>query len=120
MDIEKLNLPKHEYDATVLIRKGFLYDFLKIVFFKPLLTMKGKEVIKNWHENKDKVPLPDEAEVFKTGTKFVNYIHLQITIATEVGVFHDLAPLCIQGMKDAMFGQFKTLDVSNTKCFFEL
>merc|ERR1712029_1173098 len=45
-----------------------------------------------------------------TGTKFVNYIHLQITIATEVGVFHDLAPLCIQGMKDAMFGQFKTLD----------
>jgi len=110
VDIEKLNLPKHEYDATVLIRKGFLYDFLKIVFFKPLLTMKGKEVIKNWHQNKDKVPLPDEAEVFKTGTKFVNYIHLQITIATEVGVFHDLAPLCIQGMKDAMFGQFKTLD----------
>ena len=114
VDIENLNLPLHEYDATVLIRKGFLYDFLKIVFFKPLLTMKGKDVIKNWYQNKDTVPLPDEAEVFKTGTKFVNYIHLQITIATEVGVFHDLAPLCIQGMKDAMFGQFKTLDVSNT------
>jgi len=110
VDIENLNLPLHEYDATVLIRKGFLYDFLKIVFFKPLLTMKGKDVIKNWYQNKDTVPLPDEAEVFKTGTKFVNYIHLQITIATEVGVFHDLAPLCIQGMKDAMFGQFKTLD----------
>ncbi len=78
VDMDKLNLPEHEYDATVLMRKGFLYDFLKTVLFKPLLTMKGGELIKAWFHDQASVPLPDEKDVFKSGTNFVNYIHLQV------------------------------------------
>ena len=73
-------MPEHEYDARTLIRKGFLYDFLKTVLFKPLLTMKGRQEIKNWFLNQDTVTLPDEKDVFKSGTSFVNYIHLQVTM----------------------------------------
>ena len=75
-----MELPKDEYDSTVLIRKGFLYDFLKTAFFKPMLTLKGKDVLLNWYKNRDKVNLPDESEIFKKGAKFVNYIHLQVII----------------------------------------
>ena len=135
VDMDKLKIPMDEYDATLLVRKGFLYDFLKTVLFKPLLTIKGAQVVKNWFENQASVPLPDEKEVFKTGTNFVNYIHLrvrilkktcsvvfvnlsfsQLTIATEVGVFHDLAPLCIQAMKDALFGIVQNIEV----CIYHL
>ena len=35
----------------------------------------------------------------------------QITMATEVGVFQDLAQLCIQAMKEAIFGQYNNLEV---------
>ena len=63
-----------------IIRKGFLYDFMKTVLFKPLLTMIGREKVKKWFENQDTVPLPDEKEVFKSGTSFVNYIHLQVSL----------------------------------------
>ena len=38
---------------------------------------------------------------------------IQITIATEVGVFHDLAPLCIQAMKDSLFGIVHTIEDSD-------
>ena len=79
VDMSKLNIPDDDYDARILIRKGFLYDFLKVVLFKPLLTMIGREKVKNWYENKDTVKVPDEKEVFKTGTSFVNYIHLQVS-----------------------------------------
>jgi len=27
-----------------------------------------------------------------------------MTIATEIGVFHDLAPMCISAMREVMFG----------------
>ena len=64
---------------TLFIRKGFLYDFMKTVLFKPLLTMIGREQVKTWFQNQDTVPLPDEKEVFKSGTSFVNYIHLQVS-----------------------------------------
>ena len=67
---------------TLFIRKGFLYDFMKTVLFKPLLTMKGREQVKKWFQNQDTVPLPDEKEVFKSGTSFVNYIHLQVSLLT--------------------------------------
>jgi len=113
VDMSKLNLPEHEHDAKTLIRKGFLYDFMKTVLFKPLLTMIGRQKVKKWFQNQDTVPLPDEKEVFKSGTSFFNYIHLQITIATEVGVFHDLAPLCIQAMKDSLFGITQLIDDSD-------
>ena len=52
---------------------------MKTVLFKPLLTMKGREQVKKWFQNQDTVPLPDEKEVFKSGTSFVNYIHLQVS-----------------------------------------
>jgi hypothetical protein len=42
-------------------------------------------------------PVPKESEVFKSGSNYVNFIHLYFTIATEIGVFHDLvtlAPKC--------------------------
>ena len=87
----KVDLPTHEYDATVLIRRGFLYDFLKTILFKPLLTMKGKDLVKEWFENKDSVPLPDEKDVFKTGTNFVNYFHLMVYLS---GV--NILALCFQ------------------------
>merc|ERR1719225_1691105 len=96
----------------MLIRKGFLYGFLKTMLFKPILKFKGKQTLKHWFDNKDSVPLPDEKEIFKSGTNFVNYIHLQITMATEVGVFQDLAQLCIQAMKEAIFGQYNNLEDS--------
>ena len=63
-----------------IIRKGFLYDFMKTVLFKPLLTMIGRQKVKKWFQNQDTVPLPDEKEVFKSGTSFVNYIHLQVSL----------------------------------------
>ena len=34
----------------------------------------------------------------------MNFIHLYMTIATEIGVFHDLAPMCISAMREVMFG----------------
>merc|ERR1711981_23388 len=34
VDMAKVDLPTHEYDATVVIRRGFLYDFLKTILFK--------------------------------------------------------------------------------------
>ena len=76
--MDKLKLPEHEYDAAVLIRKGFLYEFLKTVLFKPLLTVKGKDLIRHWFHNKDTVPIPDEKDCFKSGPNYVNYIHLQV------------------------------------------
>ena len=63
-----------------IIRKGFLYDFMKTVLFKPLLTMIGRQKVKKWFQNQETVPLPDEKEVFKSGTSFVNYIHLQVSL----------------------------------------
>ena len=82
VDMKELNLPEHEFDALTLIRKGFLYDFLKTVLFKPLITMKGPDLVKHWYDNQGTVKLPDEAEVFKSGTSFVNYIHLQVSKKT--------------------------------------
>ncbi len=38
-------------------------------------------------------PVPKESEVFKSGSNYVNFIHLYFTIATEIGVFHDLVIL---------------------------
>ena len=143
VDKTMVDLPTDDYDATMLIRKGFLYGFLKTMLFKPILKFKGKQTLKHWFDNKDSVPLPDEKEIFKSGTNFVNYIHLQvsfymknqrkihsllnnaplstlfkrdlflfqITMATEVGVFQDLAQLCIQAMKEAIFGQYNNLEV---------
>lgn len=114
VDLSKLGLPSHEYDATVLIKKGFIYEFLKTVLIKPILRLKGQEILINWFADQDNIPLPDEKDVFKSGTNFVNYIHLQITIATEIGVFHDFAPMCIQAMKEAMFGNINNLDDDET------
>ena len=42
--------------------------------------MIGREQVKKWFQNQDTVPLPDEKEVFKSGTSFVNYIHLQVSL----------------------------------------
>ena len=78
VDVRNLGIPTDEFDATMLIRKGFMYEFLKTVIFKPIIKFKGKDVLMNWYQNKDKVLPPDEKEVFKSGTQFVNYIHLQV------------------------------------------
>jgi hypothetical protein len=78
--MDKLNLPEDQYDATQLIKKGFLFDFLKSVLLKPILTMKGKDILKTWYADKTNIPVPDEKEIFKSGTSFVNYIHLQVII----------------------------------------
>ena len=78
VDVRTLGIPTDEFDATQLIRKGFMYEFLKTVIFKPIIKFKGKDVLMNWYQNKDKVLPPDEKEVFKSGTQFVNYIHLQV------------------------------------------
>ena len=79
VDKKMVDLPTDDYDATMLIRKGFLYGFLKTMLFKPILKFKGKQTLKHWFDNKDSVPLPDEKEIFKSGTNFVNYIHLQVS-----------------------------------------
>ena len=81
--VEKIILDSmqlHMCFTNSIIRKGFLYDFMKTVLFKPLLTMIGREQVKTWFQNQDTVPLPDEKEVFKSGTSFVNYIHLQVSL----------------------------------------
>jgi hypothetical protein len=41
-------------------------------------------------QHRDSEPIPNEADVFKSGSTYVNFIHLYFTIATEMGVFHDL------------------------------
>ena len=43
------------------------------------------------------------------GDNFINFVHLYFTIATEIGIFHDLAPLCFSALKEAMF--------SGEKCY---
>ncbi len=80
VDMTKLELPEEEYDATTLIKKGFLYEFLKTVLIRPLLSMKGREALKEWFSDMQNVPVPAEKDIFKTGSNFVHYIHLQVKL----------------------------------------
>ena len=45
-------------------------------------------------------------KVFKSGESYLGFIHLFFTIATEIGVFHDLGPMCITSLKESMFRGF--------------
>jgi len=47
-----------EYDGVQLIKKGFVYDFLRVVIIKPIATMTNAEMLKDWFAKKDEVPLP--------------------------------------------------------------
>ena len=95
--MSKLNLPEDEYDATVLIKKGFLYEFLKTVLFRPLISMKGRDTLKAWFADMENVSVPKESEVFKTGSNFVNYIHLQVNVV-ELRHWSLVVPVVLSGL----------------------
>ena len=93
------------------------FPCLKVVLVKPLLTVKDPDLLVKWYESlsagegTEPLPLPSESEIFKTGASFVNFIHLYIVIATEIGVFHDLGPMCITLYKEVMFSG-KEVDIT--------
>ena len=99
-------LPKDDYDAVQLIHKGFIYEFLKTALIKPVLQLQRKDELLEWFNspNRNEIKPPDEATMFKTGSHFSNFVHLYFTIATEIGVFHDLGSHCIAAMRAAIFG----------------
>ena len=72
------------------IKKGFVKEFLQTVIIKPLIVIKNPDLLLKWFNNRDRDPVPKESEIFKSGSNYVNFIHLYFTIATETGVFHDL------------------------------
>ena len=72
------------------IKKGFVKEFLQTTIVKPLIVIKDPELLLRWFNHRDTEPLPKESDIFKSGTNYVNFIHLYFTIATEIGVFHDL------------------------------
>ncbi|XP_040565835.1 uncharacterized protein [Lepeophtheirus salmonis] len=100
-------LPEDEYDAIQAIQKGFIYEFMKTVLVKPLFNLKNPEELLKWSinkvEGKDGGPPPSLEDVFKSGSSFANFIHLYFTIATEIGVFHELGELCIASMRESIF-----------------
>ena len=92
-----------------LAKKGFICEFMKVVLVKPLVAMIGADKLVRWSEDKFsegcEAP-PPPAEVFRSGESYMGFIHLFFTIATEIGVFHDLGPMCITSLKEAMFRGF--------------
>ena len=75
-----------------------------MVLINPVLTLRDPDALTSWFKNRDSSEIPDVDKIFKNGKSSVNFIHLYFTIATEIGIFHDLAPLCFAALKEAMFG----------------
>ena len=104
----------------MLTRKGFIHNFLKVAIIKPLLMIRDQDLLLKWYNNRfgdeptdpneAPVPLPEESEIFKMGSNYVNFVHLYIVIGTEIGVFHDLGPMCITLYKEVMFGGDQVLE----------
>ena len=81
-------------------RENYYYvQSVLVVSNKPLMTMIGRQKVKHWFENKDTVKLPDEKEVFKSGTSFVNYIHLQVSLL----VLFILHSLCLYFLQESEY-----------------
>ena len=98
-----------EYDFVQLAKKGFICEFMKVVLVKPLVAMIGADKLIRWSEEKfsgECEPPPPPSEVFRSGESYMGFIHLFFTIATEIGVFHDLGPMCITSLKESMFRGF--------------
>ncbi len=93
-----------EYDGVALIKKGFVHEFLRVVLIKPCLGLLDPDILKSWYSASGSTPAPDTARLFKGGEATIGFIFLYFTIATEVGVFHELAPMCFSVLKEAMFG----------------
>ena len=92
-----------------LAKKGFICEFMKVVLVKPLIAMTGADKLTKWAKDKfggDGCEPPPPSEVFKSGENYLGFIHLFFTIATEIGVFHDLGPMCITSLKESMFRGF--------------
>ena len=62
---EDFGLPTDEYDAVMLIKRGFVYEFLRVALVKPLLAMQNQDKLYAWFKDRDTVPVPDPAEIFK-------------------------------------------------------
>ena len=45
---ESLGLPSDEYDGVSIIKRGFVYEFLKVALVKPVIAVKEPEKLKEW------------------------------------------------------------------------
>ena len=41
-------LPVDEYDAVMLIKRGFVYEFMRVALVKPLMSMKNTDTLIAW------------------------------------------------------------------------
>ncbi|TRY80567.1 hypothetical protein TCAL_04551 [Tigriopus californicus] len=103
---EEVGLPGDDYDAVCLIKKGFVLEFLKVAVLNPIISIRNPDLLLEWFQDRDNKPVPSPEQLFKGGQSYLSFVHLQFTIATEIGVFHDLAPLCFTALKESMFAGF--------------
>ena len=62
------DLPVDEYDAVMLIKRGFVYEFMRVALVKPLVSMQNAEKLGQWFKDRENVAVPDPAEIFKVKT----------------------------------------------------
>ena len=62
-------LPVDEYDAVMLIKRGFVYEFMRVALVKPLMSMKNTDTLIAWFRDRENVPVPDPGDIFKVGQR---------------------------------------------------
>eukprot|EP00094_Tigriopus_californicus_P004731 TCALIF_04551-PA protein Name:"Protein of unknown function" AED:0.30 eAED:0.30 QI:231/0.66/0.57/0.71/0.83/0.57/7/0/825 len=108
---EEVGLPGDDYDAVCLIKKGFVLEFLKVAVLNPIISIRNPDLLLEWFQDRDNKPVPSPEQLFKGGQSYLSFVHLQFTIATEIGVFHDLAPLSGAANHDSKPGFYASMSL---------